>query len=59
MEFKIFQITIKLMLKLSAWGNKKPMINFRRTKFPKFRVGAENFVRRKIRPPKFCPIFLG
>ena len=29
---------------------------FRRTKLPKFRPGAENFVLRKFCPPKFCPI---
>ena len=38
------------------------MKKFRRTKLPKFRPGAENFVRRKILSaeifclPKFCPI---
>ena len=42
---------------LSVGANKKPMKDFRRTKLPIFRVGAENFVRRKIFcPPKFCLI---
>ena len=33
--------------------NKKPMKNFRRTERPKYRVGVESFVRRKISLPKF------
>ena len=32
------------------------MKKFRRTKLPKFRIGAENFLRRKFCSPKFCPI---
>ena len=52
LKSKAYQINTNLMSKhnflLLVWGNKKPMKKLCRTKLPKFRLGAENFVRWNV-----------
>ena len=47
---KLYQNHINLVLK------HKMNNHFRRTKLPNFRIGAENFVRRKFGPPKILSV---